>query len=274
MTYFYAKIFKMVQNLTYNFLLLLFISSLSIGLQAQINGVKFMLKPNSNQEQVDLYLIVTDGQTVNPIDRVQFNTQITFVIPKGLKPNVSKTYMPLNNNKNYDGTVPCKWKIMSFILAPEVTPDVDYYAVVPELHPTSFYNNLKPLDTIQLFTLEFKGAGACVHQVRLYDNTIDPKSDALGMNGADFFNTFTIGGTEHVYLGNTPNNLSLKLNISKDVISVNAKGKSYQWYRSGEDQIIDTTGEPRFSPSKSGKYYVKVISDLCEITSDEIAFKK
>jgi hypothetical protein len=256
------------------FLSALTVLLISINTNAQIKDVQYMLRHSDKAEQLDLYLIIKNGETTSPIDRVQFNSQISLVVPKGIKPSVAKNYMPLNNNMKYEGNAPCKWKVMSYVLSPEVTPDSDYYSIIPELHPTSFYNDLKSNDTIKLFTIEFKGAGACIHKVRLFDNDHDPRSEALGMNGADFVNTFTIGGTEHVYSGNALNTLGLKFITDKESIQIEAKGKSYQWYRVGEGQILDTTAEPSYRPSKSGRYYVKVISDLCEITSEEVSFKK
>jgi hypothetical protein len=256
-----------------NIILLFFISIFS-SVDAQVASVKFCIKHNADAEEVDMYLVIIDGKTSIPIDRIQFNSQITFVVPKGLKPTVAKTYMPLNSNMKYDGSVPCKWKLMSSILSPAVTPEKDYYAVVPELHPSSFYNDLKGGDTIKLFTLDFKGAGACLHKIRLFDNDNDPKSDADGMQGADFLNTFTIGGTEHIYTGNVTNSSSLKSYVKDGAIIVQAKGKSYQWFRVGDPQILDNTTEPIYRPSKSGNYYVKIISDYCEVTTENINFKK
>lgn len=254
--------------------LIFFLIALTFSLNGQVTGVKYLLKARTQTEQIEAYLVIVEGKATDAIQRIQFNAQFSIVVPTGLVPDIHKTYMPLNNNMDYTGTVPCKWTMMSRILSPEVTPKQDYYSFVPDLNPSSFYNNLVTGDTIHLFTLNFSGSGVCLHNIRLFDNEKDPNADIKSMKGANFINTFTLGGTEHIFKGNLKKDVTIKAELRNGSIYVDSKGKSYQWFRKGNQELIATTTEPMYRPDKKGVYFAKIISNRCEVYSDYISFKR
>ncbi|MBK9735235.1 MAG: hypothetical protein IPO92_09815 [Saprospiraceae bacterium] len=180
------------------FFCLLFVSVV----KAQVTGVKYMLTYNSKSENLDCYIVITEGKAAELKHRVQFNSQISLVVPKGVIPRVVQTYMPINDNQTFDGTKPCNWNILSKILNPAVTPDKDYYSVIPELIPSSFYNKMKAGDKIKLFSIGINGDKSLLRAIRLFDNATDPSADVKSMAGADFTNSFTIGSLESIYKGN------------------------------------------------------------------------
>jgi len=169
----------------------------------QVNGIKYQLKFNKKTNEADVYLIVQEGKATDLKHRVQFNAQISIVMPKGVSPLITKSYMPLNDNQKYNGTVPCEWKIKSSVLSPEITPNVDYYSIIPILDPSSFYNNLKKGDKVKLFSIAVdKDDLTKSSQIRLFINEKDPSSDSIGMQGSDFTQSFTLGSLTSIYKGN------------------------------------------------------------------------
>ena len=175
----------------------------SLSTFCQVNAVKYQMQYNKKTNEADVYLVIHEGKATEMKHRVQFSAQISIVIPKGVSPLISKRYMPLNDNQKYNGTKPCEWKIKSNVLSPEATPNVDYYSIIPFLDPSSFYNNLKKGDKIKLFSIAVAEDDATkVSQIRLFTNGKDPASDANGMLGSDFTQSFTLGSLTSIYKGN------------------------------------------------------------------------
>jgi hypothetical protein len=129
---------------------------------------------------------------------------------------IAERYFPLQDHQTYTGTKPCEWKIASVIRTPEVTPDKDYFGIVPTLGPSAQYDNIKAGDTIKIFSISVEPKPKNSSEVRIFDNTSDPTSSATGMRGANFGNGFTIGGITQCYTGNhTPTSTSKQKFIDK-----------------------------------------------------------
>jgi hypothetical protein len=71
--------------------------------QSGIEGVSYKLKYNTDSCWYDVYLIINAGSATTPIERLQFNSAITFVIPTGTTLSIPRGYMPLINNNAGNG---------------------------------------------------------------------------------------------------------------------------------------------------------------------------
>ncbi len=179
-------------------LILIILMPLAFQCSGQIQSVKYALAFNDNTQLYDCYLVVSEGSTSKIHERIQFNSQFSIVVPSRKKLGLVKTYMPIILNDN----TPQKWVVSSKVLSPEVTPENDYYVITPMLAPTSLYEELKDGDVVKLFSIKVIGGHELLEGVRLYDNDSDPKYTDNGMEGADFSNGFTMGGTRQLYSGN------------------------------------------------------------------------
>ncbi len=242
-------------------------------LLAQITGIKYMLQYNTETENMDCYLVIIEGNAKDIRQRVQFNSQISLVAPNGTVPVIENSYMPLNDNQTYTGTQPCKWKIMSTIISPSITPEYIYLSVVPELKVSSFYNNLKAGDKIKLFSLGVENDTVCVKSIRLFDNGTGPGSSAAGMNGSDFTNSFTLGSLQTIYKGNLKNEKVFKIFQKGKELMITGHGDSFEWYSAKDNKMIISTTEGVFIPEHAGQYYAKSVNKNCSISSDKVQFK-
>jgi hypothetical protein len=185
-----------------NFTLIVFLLSFVSMSNAQIRGINYKMQFNPATNLFDCYLIVKEGKTSKLTERAQFNAQYTIIVPSGSQVKVAKTYMPIENNQTYKGTTPAKWTLSNKIIKPLSDPFNDYISIVPNLTPVSFYNDLKQGDEIKLFSLSVSPISDCGASVRLFDKKEDLSSRAIGMEGGDFSNGFTIGGVKQKYLAN------------------------------------------------------------------------
>ncbi len=241
---------------------------------AQVTALKYMIKYNKETNQIDCYIIITEGRASTMKQRVQFNSQVSFVLPTGIELEIIKTYMPLNDNQNYTGNAPCKWKIMSKIMSPEVSPDYDYYSVVPDLTISSFYNNINVGDHIKLFSIGATDTNvACLKAIRLFENNVDPGSSSNGMGGSDFTNSFTLGSLQSIYTGNINSEKPNKIFQKGNSITTNANEKLYDWYSAKDNILLAQTKEPIYTPATSGKYFLKSTYEGCRIISEIVDFK-
>lgn len=119
----------------------------------QVTGVKYFIKHNTKTNLYDCHLIITEGSATSTIHRTQFNAQYSIVAPSGSIMQIAERYFPLQDHQTYTGTKPCEWKIASVIRTPEVTPDKDYFGIVPTLGPSAQYDNIKAGDTIKIFSI-------------------------------------------------------------------------------------------------------------------------
>lgn len=187
-----------------NLLQVIVIILLSSSLEAQITGVNYRLKFNEKTNLFDCYLIIKDGRAKNMRHRAQFNAQYTVLVPHGSRVEMAKSYMPLQNNQDYNGIKPMDWVVSNKIKKPAADPFYDYISIVPTLSPVSFYNDLNEGDEILLFSLNILPITDCGASVKIYEHGIDLNSGERGMAGGDFSNGFTIGGVEQKYQGNAP----------------------------------------------------------------------
>ncbi len=183
-----------------NFMVLVTISLTSIAKShAQVKAVNYELQYNASTGMHDCYIIIKKGNAVTMRDRVQFNSQIAVLVPTGSSLEVSKTFMPLEDNQQYKGLKPIEWKVQKPLTGPSAAPKTDFYSITPNLFPSAFYNDLKEGDKIKLFSIKVGTENYA--GVRLYNKAIDPDANAIGMKGRDFNNSFSIGGPEEDYVG-------------------------------------------------------------------------
>jgi len=169
---------------------------------AQIKGISYQLSFNDKTNLFDCYLVVKKGQAVSPRERIQFNAQITLIVPTGSKLKIIQTYMPLQNNRTYNGDKPMQWSIANSSLKPDADRTHDYISIIPLLTPTAYYNNLQEGDKVKLFSADISPVTNCGADVRLFQNNADLSSAARGLGGGDYSNGFTMGGVEQKYAGN------------------------------------------------------------------------
>jgi hypothetical protein len=160
---------------------------------AQVTGVKYMLKYNDTTARFDMHLVITGGSAITQTQRIQFNAQVTFVVPKGSNINITNKYQPVASSTSE----PINWN--TFALRSH--HQYDFISFSPELYPISRYDTLNTGDTIKLFSFSVTPV-ACKQEVRLFENNTDPPSTDPGMNSTDARNGFTLGGTTQVYTGN------------------------------------------------------------------------
>lgn len=241
-------------------------------LTSQITGVKFFLEKQSEKAAIDVYLVIDEGSAKSLRERVQFGSQISLVVPKELTPKIAKSYMPLNDNQEYTGTVACRWNMFSKTISPSNNTECSYISITPELSPSSFYNNLKKGDKIKLFTLEFDGNQDCIEGVRLYENGLDASAEVKGMHGSDYSNAFNLGSIKSVYIGNESSKGLIWLTQKGKTLSSNVPGKEFEWYDADQNTLINTTKNNAYKPVNDGVYYVKVKTGTCTIKSGIIRY--
>lgn len=171
--------------------------------RCHITEVKYMVKFNESTELYDCYVVIVSGTAASTQHRTQMSSQFSVVVPTGSVVTLPQTYLPLQNNQNYGGTVPCLWSLANQILHPAAQPNSDFYGIAPSLVPASHYNNITAGDTLKLFSLSIQvPQSGCKSGIRLFQNGIDPPAAAPGMGGGDFSNGFTIGSPIQRYKGN------------------------------------------------------------------------
>lgn len=185
-----------------NLTLCIILWSACFASQAQVRRVNYKVQFNPVTNLFDCYIVVKEGKASKMIERIQFNSQYTIVVPAGSEVKVANYYMPIENNQNYDGVKPAKWNISNKILKPASDPFNDYISIVPSLTPISLYNDLKEGDEVKLFSLSIFPIVDCGASVRPFDKSIDLSSRDTGMKGGDFSNGFTVGGLGQKYASN------------------------------------------------------------------------
>jgi hypothetical protein len=172
---------------------------LNFALPAQIKNVTYDLTYNDEDKTIDVYLVILEGETREDYvpDRIQFNSQISLVVPKGTAMSVVNTYNPLINNKDKNSDLPTQWVCRVPVLSPKAAPKSDFYNYQPNIIPTSFYNEMRKGDRVKIMTLST--GKKSYKKVRLFQNTIDPSSNTPGMLGRDLRNSFCLGGVKQLY---------------------------------------------------------------------------
>ncbi len=182
-------------------------------INAQISGIDYQLEYDNELCRYNCNLVITEGSATTIVRRVQFNSQITIVLPTGSIFKIVEHFMPLQNNQNYTGTVPLNWLVGNSIIAHSLAPTEDFYGIIPTLSPTSLYNDLEEGDIVKLFSFTVKNTNTCVEGVRLFENGIDPGN----LNGGDFSNNMSIGGINQMYNNNLETLPSI-MDVSEEVI--------------------------------------------------------
>ncbi|MBK8701453.1 MAG: T9SS type A sorting domain-containing protein [Saprospiraceae bacterium] len=236
--------------------------------------MNYQLKFNPQTSLYDCFMNVKEGNAFTKRDRIQFNAQVSFVLPSHAEMTISETHMPIQDNQNYNGLRPSKWYISNKIDNPSDLPGQKLVSVAPELSPTGLYNELREGDEVKLFSIRISPLPLCGEGFRLYDNNSDPKSSAKGLRGGDFSNGFTIGSTAQKYGGNLPTvNPSLPMGEIQKIKHVfeneNAILDAGSWQNAisfawtGPNGFISNSQNPviqKISSSRSGTYSLTVTS--------------
>jgi hypothetical protein len=180
-------------NRLIHLLLLLFLTSNQ--LVGQVTKVTYDLRFNGKNYVA--YLIILDGKTKQAKDRIQFNSQISIIVPSGLSVDVSSYHMPLYDNINYNGKKPMRWEISNELFNVPSLGGKSIYSIKPNFSKTAFYNDLQEGDSIKLFTIDVTPLPSNPDDVRLYRNGEDATSKK--MQGNNFSNGFTLVGVDQLY---------------------------------------------------------------------------
>jgi len=189
-------------NIKYHWLFFVLLFYIVPSIKGQVTDVKYLLKYNQHADLFDCYLIIEAGSASTVIQRIQFNAQMTMVVPAGTRLHVGQNYWPKVQNQNYNSTQPINWNQFLLVKATAECPEYDYYSIVPSLAPTSHYNNLAAGDTLKLFSLAIDTLKGCASDIRLFENEIDISSDHPCAGTIDLRNGFTMGGVAQLYNGN------------------------------------------------------------------------
>ncbi|MFT6338203.1 MAG: hypothetical protein ACJATI_004975 [Halioglobus sp.] len=272
-----------------SYITLLFVLRRGIGFSQTIQSLDCLLKYDSTTFWYDFHIILLDGYAEGAAQRTHFGSQITLVIPTGATIAFADKYMPLENNQNYSGDTPMDWSFGLSVSDPASSPGNDFISIAPNLSPSSQYNNIYAADTIKLFRVSVSGDTNCEQGIRLFDNAVDPGSDAPGMGGGDFSNEFTIGGSTQLYNENAPiegpmppeileltDNSGTNIDINLEISGASCQGTiEYMW--TGPNGYTSTTEDVFIDPAISanfGEYEVIVVdaigcADTTSIIVDE-----
>jgi len=266
---------------------LLFYLSQAFG---QVQGLNYHIRFNQNTCLFDCCIIINSGTAITPIQRAQFSSQYSVIVPTGSNVTIAANHNPIQNNQNYGGTQPLVWSIGSYIENPLALSGSDIYSITPSLTPTSFYDNLYPGDTIVLFSLSVSPVIQCGAGVRVFENGVDPDSSAPGMGGGDFSNGFTLGSVYQKYEANSPSILPTPPQITQletscsaglriDLTStVNTCQTPLSYFWQGPDGYSSTGQNINLSEANSfnnGMYMVTITDNYgCIDTSGIQAFSK
>lgn len=257
---------------------------------SQVQGLNYHIRYNQNTCLFDCCIIINSGTAITAIQRAQFSSQYSVVVPTGSNVFIAANHNPIQNNQTYNGSQPLVWSIGSFIANPQALTGSDIYSITPSLTPTSFYDNLYSGDTIVLFSLNISPVVQCGAGVRPFDNVFDPDSSAPGMGGGDFSNGFTLGSVDQKYEANSPSILptspkitqletscsaGLRIDLSSTVNSCQTP-LSYFWQ--GPDGYSSTGQNINLSDANSfnnGMYLVTITDNYgCKDTSGIQAYAK
>ena len=131
-------------------------------LSAQVTGVNYQLRYDTDSCRYDALLIINAGSASTVAERIQFNSQYSIVVPTGSVVDIEERFFPLENNQAYTGTDPNQWAVSTTVVDPLADPGFDYYGITPNLNgPTYHYNNLSAGDTVKLFSFAVSPINNC-----------------------------------------------------------------------------------------------------------------
>lgn len=175
---------------------LLYVSSFA---SAQVNSLNYLLDYNCETNLYEVKLKINEGSATSTMERIQFNSQISMVIPTGLSFKIIERFNPIQDNQTYTGTIPCNWDTFTPVESPPEQPESDFYAISPQLSPACFYNNLSTGDEVLLFACKIGEDTVYNPEIRFFNNGVDP---SIQSSGSDFNNGFAIGSPIQIYSGN------------------------------------------------------------------------
>lgn len=252
---------------------------------AQVNGVNYLMKYNTDSCWYDCYIVVNNGNAVGGSpNAIQFNSQFSIVTLAGDSIEIAKNYNP-----KYNSTTPAPWVFSSKVKAPAAQSANDFWSVVPTLGgstPSNYLSGLNPGDTVKLFSIRKVGVTTlCGADIRIFENGVDPGSSAAGMANSDFSNGFTVGSTNQIYEGNSvqilgPNPIILStdltcssgIEIDLTATTTSCQGPlTYAW--TGPASFSSTSQDVSITPatpSNNGTYKVVVTDAIGCVDSTEV----
>ena len=186
--------------------MLVFIAGIS-NVDAQITELKYLLQYNCETNHYDVKIKIMDGSANSVLERVQFNSQMTILVPTGMSFEIVDRYQPIQNHQTYQGTMPNEWSTFSPVLSPEGHSKYDFYSIAPKLAPASFFNNIEEGEEISLFSFAVDGEEEYDDRIRFFENAIDAKLSMF--EGADLRNGYSVGGATNRYKGNIHKNCTV-----------------------------------------------------------------
>ena len=271
-----------IQKIAYSFLL--FFATFNLHSQEQVTGVNYFMEYDTLQCRYDCSIIITEGSAILAPYRTQFNSQYTIVVPTGTTVDIEETYLPIQNNQNYDGTTPASWSIGASAFN-ALGLGIDYHPISPNLNISSQYYDIVEGDTLKIFSFSISVNTECGSGVRYFENGVDQNT-----NGADYSCGFTIGGPWEDFMGIEPviyppkptiplptvdnsNGISIDLSLSAPVACESA----YTTTWTGPNNYMATSEDVLINPAVSADYGVfKIIveddiecKDSLEITVTE-----
>ncbi len=261
--------------------LTLFYSGITI---AQIQSVDYHLGYNPETCQLDVNLIINEGSAESYIERIQFNAQLSIVVPTSSVVSIAESFNPKLNNQTGNGVTPINWIIANDI---EFNSSSTFVAISPTISPIGSYDTLNTGDTVHLFSLDIQTPShRNLDEVRLWENDVDPDSSDPNMAGADFTNGFTMGGLLQLYNGNAISNNPMGLlvdtivgGLSGDTLRIDVAmdssqcmgGFEYRWYSPNGDTIWSRDVlKVLYNSTDLGTYEFVVISDSGFVYMDTV----
>lgn len=187
--------------------LILLLCATGISVDAQITELKYLLQYNCESNHYDVKIKIMDGSANSVLERVQFNSQLTILVPTGMSFEIVDRYQPIQNNQTYQGTLPNEWSTFSPVFSPEGHDKYDFYSIAPKLAPASFFNNIEEGEEVTLFSFTVDGEAEYDERIRFFDNAIDTKLSMF--EGADLRNGYSVGGATNRYNGNIHKNCTV-----------------------------------------------------------------
>ncbi len=163
----------------------------------QVTSVSYDLKFNSNTKHFDVYLNILEGNVSSPRERMQFNSQISIILPNNTSIAISESHLPLIDNASNRGTKAMDWLLNNHLKNVKALKGNSIYSFTPDISKAASYNNMKSGESVKLFSLEISPLPADLSSVRIYKNNVDPGSSQL--EGSDFSNGFTLGSVNQLY---------------------------------------------------------------------------
>ena len=163
---------------------------------SQVYDVDYLIEYNVDSCHFDAKIVIHEGNAISLMDRSQFNSTYTFVIPAGSTLTITGSYEP-KILAFPNPVIPTEWAISNSLDGPAITPDLKYVSVIPEIDPLSVYGNLLEGDTVTIFGFTVDNLDMCGEEVRLFENGVDP--EPIDLNFQDYSNGFTMGSPNQIY---------------------------------------------------------------------------